>query len=103
MVWASGLRRVMVNTDSKILVGFLNGVISANQPLFSIVQSCKELIAKDWVCQVNHVFRESNRLASMGHRLNLKIASFDDPPDEVLSIFLDKVISLANVRLFPVV
>ncbi|KAL5740462.1 hypothetical protein ACOSQ2_029642 [Xanthoceras sorbifolium] len=83
LCWKAGYKKIMVETDCKVAVDLINNSI-CNSPLFSIINCCKELIAGQWDCSINHTYREANRaadsLASTGHSRDLGISIFSYPP-----------------------
>ncbi|KAK3198039.1 hypothetical protein Dsin_021454 [Dipteronia sinensis] len=62
-----------------------------NHPLYSLILNCKNLVEADWNCSITHIFREGNMLvdglARMGHRLNIGIKFFEEPPSKICPIF----------------
>ena len=80
LVWQMGFRKVIVESDSNSAVELLSKGAPSCHPLLSIIQACKRIIEKDWSCYVQHVYRESNkvadRLAFLGHSLELGCTSF---------------------------
>ncbi|KAK2640140.1 hypothetical protein Ddye_027935 [Dipteronia dyeriana] len=57
-------------------------------PLFNIIHACKSLMGMDWSFYIQHVYRESNkvadRLANLGHSLKLGTIVFDHTPSQLL-------------------
>ncbi|KAK3220956.1 hypothetical protein Dsin_014926 [Dipteronia sinensis] len=94
MAWNSGVRKVIVETDSLVTVQLLSIDTNTNHPLFSLIQNCI----------VKHVYREGNRpangLAHMGHIMQTDTLFFDDPLPEISSIFDDDCRGLTLVRQF---
>ncbi|KAL5791917.1 hypothetical protein ACOSP7_000511 [Xanthoceras sorbifolium] len=91
LTWKAGFRKILVESDSLILVELLGKDDIENHPLFTIISSCKLLLNKDWDCRVKHMFRECNRLAndlaSIGKRMSLGMMVFKAPPANVLKTF----------------
>ncbi|KAK0587703.1 hypothetical protein LWI29_027305 [Acer saccharum] len=102
MAWRKGFRKIVVETDSMSVLQLIDKESTNNHPLFSILQSCKSLISKDWICSVKHVFREGNMvadgLAKMGHGLDMGVHFFEEPPPAITDIFLNDVKGLSSVR-----
>ena len=63
IAWERGVRKVELEVDSQIVVGFLKTWISVAHPLSFLVQLCYGFLSKDWSVRVSHVYREANRLA----------------------------------------
>ena len=82
---------MVVESDSLITVQLMCKPTNQNHPLFSIIQSCKNFLLDDWVCNITHIFREGNKLADglarMGHSMTNGIVFFDNPPPEIFPIF----------------
>ncbi|KAK0586532.1 hypothetical protein LWI29_008529 [Acer saccharum] len=93
LVWQRGFRRVIVESDSKIAVDLLNNPAPTLHPLLSIIQACQSFFEYDWSCFILYVFRESNRvadrLASLGHSLDLGSTIFNSPPPLVADSLRD--------------
>ena len=91
MAWKLGFKKVVAKTDATNIVQLLCTATNPNHPLFSLIQSCKEIINGDWRCVVKHVYREGNSLADglahLGYKMNLGIRFFDNPPADILRIF----------------
>ncbi|KAL5738985.1 hypothetical protein ACOSQ2_028165 [Xanthoceras sorbifolium] len=80
----------------------LHDEINATSPLFSILQNCLELLNRDWICSLSHVYREANRaadgLTSLGHTLNLGTTFFSSPHSCVLPLIEDDIEGLCFNR-----
>ncbi|KAK3228798.1 hypothetical protein Dsin_000679 [Dipteronia sinensis] len=92
IAWNSGFRKVVVKTDSLSTVQLLTNDTSPNHPLFSLIQSCKRVVADDWSCIVQHMYKGGNMhidgLAHMGHNMKIGLLFFEDPPLEIRAIFI---------------
>ncbi|KAK2636447.1 hypothetical protein Ddye_031239 [Dipteronia dyeriana] len=90
MVWRKGFRKVIVETDSMSIVKFIEKDSNPNHPMFSLIQTCKRLIAVDWNCNVKHVYREANivadGLAKIGGSMDFGVLLFEEPPPVILDI-----------------
>ncbi|KAK2646418.1 hypothetical protein Ddye_021613 [Dipteronia dyeriana] len=75
MVWKCGYKNVIVETDSGSAVQLLNYGTDSNHSLFSLTQSCRDIMNADWSCSVKHVYREGNALtdgfAYLGHKMDI--------------------------------
>lgn len=49
--------------DSIIIVQYLHIAIDEHHPYFTLIRQCKQLLARDWVVRICHVYREGNRVA----------------------------------------
>ncbi|KAG7585508.1 Ribonuclease H domain [Arabidopsis thaliana x Arabidopsis arenosa] len=95
IAWERGFRRVELEVDSKLVVGFLHAGISDGHPLSFLVRLCQGFISRDWLVRVTHVYREANRLAdglaNYAFSLDLGFLCLDSCPDSVHSILLDDI------------
>ncbi|KAG7557993.1 Ribonuclease H domain [Arabidopsis suecica] len=100
--WEKGYRRVELEVDSELVVGFLRSGVSDAHPLAFLVRMCHDFISRDWLVRVTHVYREANRLAdglaNYAFTLQLGILSFDYCPDVVHSIMLADINGTAVPR-----
>ncbi|KAK2662858.1 hypothetical protein Ddye_001432 [Dipteronia dyeriana] len=105
IIWKAGFKKVIIESDSQAAVDLLSNNSSMNHPLFSIIQACKALINNEWSCNIQHVYRESNRvvdcLAKLGHSLELGFSVFKDPPPQVAVVLDDDYKCLVIARLVP--
>jgi len=63
IAWERRFRRVELEVDSELVVGFLTRGISDTHPLSFLVRLCHGFLSRDWLVHVTHVYREANRLA----------------------------------------
>ena len=63
IAWEKGIRRLEVEVDSKMVVGFLTTGIEDTHPLSFLVRLCHGFLTRDWLVRIVHVYREANRLA----------------------------------------
>ena len=93
LVWQLGFKKIVVETDALHVVQLLCTDNFTNHPNFSLIKSCTELVNGDWSCVVHHIYREGNALADglakMGHKMDLGVWFFDNPPAEIRSILVD--------------
>ncbi|KAG7537137.1 Zinc finger CCHC-type superfamily [Arabidopsis suecica] len=101
IAWEKGFRRVELELDSELVVGFLQAGISEVHPLAFLVPLCQDFLSRDWVVRVTHVYREANRLAdglaNYAFSLQFGFHSFDYCPDMVYLTMLED----ANGTGFP--
>ncbi|KAG7551702.1 Ribonuclease H domain [Arabidopsis thaliana x Arabidopsis arenosa] len=102
IAWEKGYRRVELEVDSELVVGFLRSGVSDAHPLAFMVRMCHGFISRDLLVRVTHVYREANRLAdglaNYAFTLQLGILSFDYCPDVVHSIMLADINGTAVPR-----
>ncbi|KAK3232506.1 hypothetical protein Dsin_004387 [Dipteronia sinensis] len=86
----SGFSEVIVEFDSLTTVHLIYTITRHNHPLFNLIQNCKKFVAADWCCNINHIYREGNKLvdglARMGHSMDIGTDFFKDPPSVSMPI-----------------
>ncbi|KAL6202734.1 hypothetical protein ACLB2K_026439 [Fragaria x ananassa] len=94
--------RLEVETDSAVLVNLFHSSNLALHPLGSLIDGCRNIMAKLQMARICHIFRESNMLAdalakhSITHDLGM--VRFEGPPAHVAQAFLDDLCSTARAR-----
>ncbi|KAL5732765.1 hypothetical protein ACOSP7_032114 [Xanthoceras sorbifolium] len=87
------LKESLLNQTLKSAVELLFSEFSEEHPLFILLNNCRSLIKGCWVCLVQHVYRERNRvadrLAALGQDLGLEAVFFKDPPSSIVNIFIE--------------
>ncbi|CAA7018818.1 unnamed protein product [Microthlaspi erraticum] len=85
MAWEIRVPRLIIELDSKIVMGFHTG-ISDSHPLSFLVQLCYGFVSRDWLVRFQHAYREANRvsdgLANHAFSLPLGFYSFTSAPTE---------------------
>jgi len=56
------LRKVDLEVDSELIVGFLQSGISEAYPIAFEICLCHSYFSKNWLVRISHVYRETNRL-----------------------------------------
>jgi len=104
--WERGVRRVVLEVEVKLVVGFLQSGIRDTHPLAFLVRLCQGFIARDWLVRVTHVYREANRLAdglaNYAFTLPIGLQLLDDCPASVNSIMVEDSVGTSfprNIRL----
>ncbi|CAA7012925.1 unnamed protein product [Microthlaspi erraticum] len=96
IAWERGVRRLEVEIDSELVVGFLQTGIGDAHPLSFLVRLCHGFITRDWIVRISHVYREANRLAdglaNYAFTVPLGFHSLQLVPASVDSILQDDVI-----------
>ncbi|KAG7533623.1 Ribonuclease H domain [Arabidopsis thaliana x Arabidopsis arenosa] len=84
IAWERRCRRLELEVDSELVVGFLQTGINDSHPLSFLVRLCHGFISRDWIVRVSHVYREANRLAdglaNYAFTLPLGFHAFDFAP-----------------------
>ncbi|KAG7567714.1 Ribonuclease H domain [Arabidopsis thaliana x Arabidopsis arenosa] len=102
IAWDKGFRRVELDLDSELVVGFLKSGMSNAHPLAFLVRLCHGFFTRDWLVRINHVYREANRLAdglaNYAFLLPLGLHLFETCPEAVLLILLEDANGIAIPR-----
>ncbi|CAN1342708.1 Putative ribonuclease H protein At1g65750, partial [Linum perenne] len=84
IAWDRGFRRIIVQLDSRVAVQLLLGDGEDSHQHSSEIASFREMLDRDWMIKVEHIYREGNRtadyLAGIGHALTIgvhDVSSFD--------------------------
>ncbi|CAN0908809.1 Putative ribonuclease H protein At1g65750, partial [Linum grandiflorum] len=89
--WEGGYRRVRVQLDSCAAIQLLLGDGEFTHQHSSEVASFREILDRDWLIKVEHIYREGNRsadyLAVLGHSLPLGV-HFISVVDPTLSLHI---------------
>ncbi|CAN0881249.1 Putative ribonuclease H protein At1g65750 [Linum grandiflorum] len=91
IAWERGYRRVRVQLDSRAAFQLLLGDGELTHQHSSEVASFREMLDRDWLIKVEHIYREGNRaadyLAALGHSLSLGV-HFISVIDPILSLHI---------------
>ncbi|CAA7041734.1 unnamed protein product [Microthlaspi erraticum] len=91
LAWEKKCSRVELEVDSELVVGFLRTGISESHPLSFLVRLCHGFLAKDWLVQISHVYREANYLADGLANYAFSLAAgfhfLESVPLDVVSMF----------------
>ena len=102
IAWEKGIRRLEVEVDSKMVVGFLTTGIEDTHPLSFLVRLCHGFLTRDWLVRIVHVYREANRLAdglaNLAFSLPFGFHRFDVVPLEFVSLIREDVDGLLQPR-----
>lgn len=66
LAWEKGFRSIIIESDSRRVVDWLtnnNGHVRTRGVIANIITRCKDMMQRDWVIKVSHIFREHNRVA----------------------------------------
>ena len=80
-----GLRRILVASDLLCAIQLLHQREVAYHSSLSMIQVIEELMSRDWIVEVKHIFKEANQcidvLARRGHDNHLGAKFYDSVPD----------------------
>lgn len=101
MAWQTGGRKIILEVDSLLLTGMIKEQ-SSQQCLTPLLCKIKDLIARDWVVNVQHVYREVNicadYLANMGHNMILGVHGLNTPPTEMFQLLQTDMVGVCIPR-----
>lgn len=60
MAWDLDFRQVILELDSLIIVNFLQSNLDSHHPCFPMLWQCKQMLARDWIVHINHMYKEGN-------------------------------------------
>lgn len=63
LAWDRGFRKVILESDSQLVVNMLSKPIATCHPLSSLVLQYNGFLRWNWSIQIHHVFREANFVA----------------------------------------
>ena len=103
VAWEKGIRRLEVETDSKVVVEFLTTGIGDTHPLFFPVRVCHGFLSRNWLVRIVHVYREANcladGLANLAFSLPFGFHRLDNAPIEVVDVLQEDVVGPPRPRL----
>ncbi|CAN1147840.1 Putative ribonuclease H protein At1g65750, partial [Linum perenne] len=77
IAWDRGFRRIIVQLDSRVAFKLLLGDGEDSHQHSSEIASFREMLDRDWMIKVDHIYREGNRatdyLAGIGHALTIGV------------------------------
>ena len=90
MTWDRGFRKVTLESDSRVVIGLINGESVRVDRNFNLIMQIKKKLGRDWEVSILHVYREANCvadwLANFGLTMDLLIRGADtisDPPSGI--------------------
>ncbi|KAL9288897.1 putative ribonuclease H domain, reverse transcriptase zinc-binding domain-containing protein [Arabidopsis thaliana] len=102
IAWERGIRRLELEVDSTLVVGFLQAGIEDSHSLSLLVRLCYGFISRDWIVRISHVYREANRLAdglaNYAFSLPLGFHACGSMPAPVASIALEDAAGVVRLR-----
>ncbi|XP_038999688.1 uncharacterized protein LOC120125286 [Hibiscus syriacus] len=98
LAWDKGLRRILVESDSKDTITLLIKR-EASRGVSSLIPRVHEFLQRDWSISLRHVPRECNRvvdtLAHLAWTLPHEYVVFHGPPEECNAAFHDDTLTAA--------
>ena len=103
MAWDYGFRHLQVGVDNKNVVLFLERAHPPANENAILVKTIRELLARDWIVHMEHVYREANSAAdflasySLTKPLGLHVLPF--PPPDIVGLLCNDAYGIAHSRL----
>ncbi|KAM0979249.1 hypothetical protein ACFX1X_015388 [Malus domestica] len=71
-------------------------------PLAHLITACRELLRRDWICSVSHVYCEKNRvadgMADLGHKFYISLHVFYESPPLVDRLIFEDAVGFPHTR-----
>ncbi|KAH9804404.1 putative ribonuclease H protein [Citrus sinensis] len=103
IAWLHGYRRVIVEVDSRCILQLVSNSNPTINEHLSLITAIQELIGRDWLIQMNHIYREANAaadfLATYSLVFPVGLHYFQSPPLNLLTILNNDVSGVAHSRL----
>jgi len=77
MARRQGIAHLQVESDSKVLVDMIIGKCNINGNVPTLIRRIRDLKNMSWQVQINHIWREANRLVDWLAKFSLSLDSFD--------------------------
>ncbi|KAL9411534.1 hypothetical protein AB3S75_045186 [Citrus x aurantiifolia] len=103
MAWQRGFRRIWVEVDSKAVTQILENPTTPVNEHHSLILAIRELLSREWVVKVNHIYREANIaadfLASFSLSFPLGLQLLTVAPPNLQRILHNDMSGVAHSRL----
>lgn len=100
--WDKSWRKIVINSDSKKSIEWINGDYPLQGRLRHLIRDCKRLIAKDWEVRICHVYREQNEVADcLAREATMRTVQWKEelrPPKKISALLNDEARGVPNVR-----
>ena len=63
LTWDKGFRKVVLESDSRVVIGLINGESVRVDRNFNLIMQIKNILGRDWEVIILHVYREANCVA----------------------------------------
>ena len=60
LTWDKGFRKVILESDSSVAIGLINGNRVSMDRNYNIIMQIKDILGRDWEVKTLHVYREAN-------------------------------------------
>ena len=76
---------MVLESDSSNALSLIQKDSTERHPFASVIKRVRELLRRDYMVQISHIFREANRavdfLANIGHLIQLGVCFYDFAPN----------------------
>ena len=63
MTWDKRFRKVVLESDSRVVVGIINGDTVRVDRNYNLIMQIRGLLGREWEVKIFHVYREANYVA----------------------------------------
>ncbi|KAK9266191.1 hypothetical protein L1049_003437 [Liquidambar formosana] len=102
LAWDKGLKQIILELDAEAVITVLIQGVNPSHPCGAIVQDCRDLMNRDWRCEIRHTHREANMcaefLAKVGANNDEGFNILEDPPDGIQSLLFQDLTGVRIVR-----
>lgn len=100
--WEEGYRKIILESDSELVTSALNNMNRNIASEGALMEQCRELLNREWTCEVHHVYREANKcadyLASLSTRIGDGFHLFRNVPHEIKGLYEEDLLGYAQPR-----
>ncbi|KAL9449909.1 hypothetical protein AB3S75_011776 [Citrus x aurantiifolia] len=103
VAWENGFRRIQVGVDNKSVVHLLAMASVPENENATLIKGIRKLLERDWIVQLEHVYREANYAADFldSYSLNSPIGLhvLFSPPPAIVGLLCKNAYGIAHSRL----
>lgn len=107
LAWKKGSRRLMVELDSSTTIMLIHERVNPCYPHFTLIMSCRDLLFRDWIVKLEHIYREgskvADKLANLEINPDISLHNFDQSPATVVSVFWEDFVGIAFPKILTVI
>uniref|UniRef100_A0A6N2L8Y9 RNase H type-1 domain-containing protein n=1 Tax=Salix viminalis TaxID=40686 RepID=A0A6N2L8Y9_SALVM len=81
LTWEKGFRKVILESDSKVVVGIINEDNMKVDRNYNLVMQIKDMLGRDWEVRTIHIYREANCVADWLTNFGLTLYLIDRGSD----------------------
>ncbi|KAF7838891.1 ribonuclease H [Senna tora] len=100
--WLHGFRRVIIEVDSMVVCGMMQGLLSDSHPCAALVRQIHGFLGKDWEVRVQHTYREGNHVADAmaraAYQSGKDLSFVTNPPVDVAAAMISDMSGSVSVR-----